>query len=165
MAETKKKMGGMRLGSFSGIKTDALIQELEEREETQESPEMVATLAEPEKPLEIEVGEEVEASKEVKVEPVVEAEPPKTTTPEKVKTSGKKKLAPVNIKLEERQRVALDEKARIIRSNNLEAVPAKDRVYPQHLIAVAIDLLLESGIDWSEVKNIKELRKGLNLGE
>jgi len=42
-------------------------------------------------------------------------------------------------------------------------VSAKDRVYPQHLIAVAIDLLLGSDIDWEEVKNIEQLRQGLNL--
>jgi hypothetical protein len=61
--------------------------------------------------------------------------------------------------------VLLDEKARIIRSNNTEAVPAKDRVYPQHLIAVAVDLLLDSDIDWSQIKNIDDLRQDLDLGD
>jgi hypothetical protein len=126
MAESKKKMGGMRLGNFSGIKSDSQAEELD-----------------------------------------VENKPPQKITPtKKVKdTKVEKKLVPVNIKLEERQRVLLDEKARIIRSNNVEAVPAKDRVYPQHLIAVAVDLLLDSDIDWSQIKSIDDLRKDLDLGD
>jgi hypothetical protein len=122
----KKKMGGMKLGNFSGIKSDSQPEELE-----------------------------------------VENKPPQKITPaKKVKTTElEKKLVPVNIKLEERQRVLLDEKARIIRSNNTEAVPAKDRVYPQHLIALAVDLLLDSDIDWSQIKNIDDLRKELDLGD
>ncbi len=126
MAENKKKMGGMKLGNFSGIKSDSQPEELE-----------------------------------VENKPTQKIIPPK-----KVKTTElEKKLVPVNIKLEERQRVLLDEKARIIRSNNTEAVPAKDRVYPQHLIAVAVDLLLDSDVDWSQVKNIDDLRKVLDLGD
>jgi hypothetical protein len=179
MAESKKKMGGMKLGNFSGIKSEVQleesnqsqeivqIQELQEGEEIgQAQPE---ELKENQKPQELEQAEETK-QKQTKVQFEAKAEPklPDKITaaapsPEQLKTSQKKKLAPVNIKLEDRQRVLLDEKARMIRSNNLEAVPAKDRVYPQHLIAVAIDLLLNSDIDWSEVKNIEQLREGLDL--
>jgi hypothetical protein len=126
MADNKKKMGGMKLGNFSGIKPDSKPENLEVEN----------------KPIE------------------------KITPPNFVKdTKVEKKLVPVNIKLEERQRALLDEKARVIRSNNVEAVAAKDRVYPQHLIAVAVDFLLDSDIDWSQIKNIDDLRKDLNLGD
>jgi hypothetical protein len=177
MAEAKKKMGGMKLGNFSGIKNEVQLEEsdqsqeivqteeLEEGEEKVESIKLVITPVEPEKPQESE-PEQVKTTKQKQTKVQFEAEPElpnKITPPEKLTTNQKKKLAPVNIKLEDRQRVLLDEKARIVRSNNLEAVPAKDRVYPQHLIAVAIDLLLESDIDWSEVKNIEDLRIVLKL--
>ncbi|MEH1830664.1 MAG: hypothetical protein V7L29_00895 [Nostoc sp.] len=38
-----------------------------------------------------------------------------------------------------------------------------DRVYPQHLIGVAVELLQKSDIDWSRVKNAENLRQQLKL--
>ncbi len=48
--------------------------------------------------------------------------------------------------------------------NNIsESVPPSERVYPQHLIGVAIDLLEAADVDWDEVRNVEELREQLNL--
>ncbi|MDF5708699.1 MAG: hypothetical protein PUP90_13810 [Nostoc sp. S4] len=38
-----------------------------------------------------------------------------------------------------------------------------DRVYRQHLIGVAVELLQNSDIDWTQVKNTEELRQQLKL--
>jgi hypothetical protein len=51
----------------------------------------------------------------------------------------------------------------MVRENNLEPVPPSERVFPQHLIGVAIDLLSKTDVDWSQVRNVEELRKWLNL--
>lgn len=94
----------------------------------------------------------------------VEEKPAKKAVTQKVKdVKPNKKIVSVNIKLEERQRVLLDDKARTIRSNNTEPVPASERVYPQHLIALAVDLLLESDIDWKQAKNIDDLKQQLGI--
>jgi hypothetical protein len=53
--------------------------------------------------------------------------------------------------------------AKEVRASNDEPVPAKERVYPQHLIGVAIDLLKASDIDWQGVKNVQDLRQLLDL--
>ena len=50
-----------------------------------------------------------------------------------------------------------------VRDNNTEPVPPAVRVYPQHLIGVAINLLKEAEVDWSQVKNVEDLREQLNL--
>ncbi len=76
---------------------------------------------------------------------------------------SKEKLVVVNIKITRSQRNWLAETASQARENNLEAVPPGERVYPQHLISVAIELLQASNVDWSQVRNIEELRKQLNL--
>ncbi|PSF33901.1 hypothetical protein C7H19_19450 [Aphanothece hegewaldii CCALA 016] len=53
--------------------------------------------------------------------------------------------------------------ATLVRDNNTEFVPPAERVYPQHLIGVAIDLLKAADVDWNQVRNIEELQKTLNL--
>jgi hypothetical protein len=58
-----------------------------------------------------------------------------------------KRLANINIKIARRQRDWLASTAQIVRQNNLEPVPAGERVYPQHLIGVAIALLQNSSVD------------------
>jgi hypothetical protein len=69
----------------------------------------------------------------------------------------------VNIKIRKNQKDWLADTASQVRENNLEPVPPAERVYPQHLIGVAIDLLEAAGVDWDEVKNVEELREQLNL--
>lgn len=75
----------------------------------------------------------------------------------------KSKLVTINIKVTSHQHEWLNDTARAVRDNNTDPVPPGERVYPQHLIAVAIDLLQNSGVDWSQVKNVEDLKEQLNL--
>ena len=132
--EMNERMKGMSLGNFSGIK----------KPKTEP-----AKLPEPEvKPI------------ETKPEPV------KTTKSEaKVgkKAQKKEQVVTVNIKIKKSQKEWLTDTASTVRENNTEPVPPSQRVYPQHLIGVAIDLLQNVDIDWDEVKNVEDLREHLNL--
>ncbi|MGL4499119.1 MAG: hypothetical protein ACRCU2_08655, partial [Planktothrix sp.] len=69
----------------------------------------------------------------------------------------------LNIKISRRQKDWLSDTAQTIRDNNEEPVAPADRVYPQHLIQVAIDLLKSSEVDWSKIRNVEELRGHLNI--
>lgn len=93
--------------------------------------------------------------------PVQKPKAPAKTIGSKAKKQDK--LVTVNIKIQEQQQEWLASTARQIRSNNDEPVPPADRVYPQHLIQVAIDLLKETEIDWESVRNVEDLRKVLEL--
>lgn len=73
------------------------------------------------------------------------------------------KPAVINVKITDLQRNWLAETSRKIRDNNIDPVPPSERVYPQHLLGVAIDLLMNAEIDWQQVRNIEELRKELQL--
>jgi len=77
--------------------------------------------------------------------------------------AAEEKNAPINIKVTSSQQKWLAQTAQQIRSNNEVAVAAGDRVYPQHLIQVAIDLLKAQGVDWQQIKNVEELRDFLNI--
>ncbi len=133
---TKKKMGSMTsLSKLSGIKA-----------KTHETPETV--IPEPE-------------TKKSEDKPVKENE-----TKAKVNKQQKKKQeqpVTVNIKIRKDQKAWLTDTAIQVRENNSEPVPPAERVYPQHLIGVAIDLLQAADVDWDEVRNIEDLRKELNL--
>ena len=69
----------------------------------------------------------------------------------------------MNINIRKDQKDWLADTASLVRDNNTEPVPPSQRVYPQHLIGVAIDLLQDADVDWSELKNVEELREQLNL--
>ncbi len=133
---TKKKMGSMTsLSKLSGIKA-----------KSHESSETVTP--EP----------EVKKSED---KPVKEDE-----TKAKVNKQQKKKQeqpVTVNIKIRKDQKAWLTDTAIQVRENNSEPVPPAERVYPQHLIGVAIDLLQAADVDWDEVRNIEELRKQLRI--
>jgi outer membrane biosynthesis protein TonB len=139
-----KRMGGMKLGNFSGIKKPP---------------------TEPTKPPE----STPESTPEVKAEPEVketETKPVKTTKSEaKVgkKNQAKEQLVTVNIKIRKDQKEWLTDTASTVRDNNTDPVAPSERVYPQHLIGVAIDFLEAAGVDWGEVRNVEELREQLNL--
>ncbi|MGL4499777.1 MAG: hypothetical protein ACRCU2_11995 [Planktothrix sp.] len=77
--------------------------------------------------------------------------------------SDKETQVTLNIKISRRQKDWLSETAQTIRDNNSETVAPADRVYPQHLIQVAIDLLQSSEVDWSKIRNVEELRGHLKL--
>jgi hypothetical protein len=74
-----------------------------------------------------------------------------------------KVMTTVNIKLLRSQHEWLNDTARQIRDNNTNPVPASDRVYPQHLIQLAIDLIKSSDIDWEQVRSVEEIKQQLNL--
>jgi hypothetical protein len=137
MEMSDKRMGGMKLGNFSGIKK---------------------TQAEP--------APEVNAESEVKP---TETEPVKTAKSEaklvrKTKIKQKKEqLVTVNIKIRKNQKEWLTDTASTVRDNNTDPVAPSERVYPQHLIGVAIDFLEAAGIDWGEVRNVEELRQFLGI--
>ena len=69
----------------------------------------------------------------------------------------------VNIKMSQSQQEWLAAKAKMVRRNNPLPVPAKERVYPQHLISLAVELLQSADVDWEEVKTIADLRERLAL--
>ena len=93
-----------------------------------------------------------------------EEAPPRAAIEENALASlPKEKLVTINIKITRSGQEWLTDTARQVRENNLEPVPPNARVFPQHLIGVAIELLSKADVDWSQVKNIEELRKSLNL--
>ncbi len=135
-----KRMGGMKLGNFSGIKK---------------------TKPEPTKPAEPELIES-----QVKQTESKSAKTNKTEAKVVKKTKAKQKKGQpvtVNIKIRKDQKDWLTNTASQVRDNNTEPVPPSERVYPQHLIGVAIDFLEAAGVDWGEVRNVEELREQLNL--
>jgi hypothetical protein len=69
----------------------------------------------------------------------------------------------VNIKMSQSQQEWLAATAKTVRRNNSLPVPAKERVYPQHLISLAVELLQSANVDWDEVKTIADLRERLAL--
>ena len=129
----------MKLGNFSGI----------------EKPKTEST-------------ETSEVKTELEAKPT-ETKPVKTTKSEakvvkKTKTKQKKEqLVTVNIKIRKNQKEWLTDTASTVRGNNTEPIPPLERVYPQHLIGVAIDLLQNVDVDWGEVKNVEELRELLKI--
>ena len=79
---------------------------------------------------------------------------------EKAKTDRPKK---VNIDIGESRHNRLNEIAAQIRASNTDPVAPSDRMYPIHLIQIAIDFLLDGlEIDWNEIKKPEDLRKVLN---
>ncbi|MBK4731544.1 hypothetical protein JJD41_16970 [Oxynema sp. CENA135] len=92
-----------------------------------------------------------------------DSEPPKTQDKMKRRPRKQEKLVNVNIKIPRSQKDWLTSTAQTIRDNNLEPVAPADRVYPQHLIGVAIDYLKSADIDWDDVRNIQQLRQLLDL--
>lgn len=97
---------------------------------------------------------------------VEELAPTKTTikksSAKAIKAEPEKSVS-VNIKVPSSQQKWLADTAQQVRGNNDLAVAAADRVFPQHLIQVAIDLLKAQGIDWTEVKNVADLRDSLKI--
>ena len=155
VVEVNDRMKGMKLGNFSGIKKPP---------------------TETTKPTEPETAIEAEAVPEPQPQPKAESKAktktkktttqPETTTQAKAKVGKKnqaKELVTVNIKIRKDQKEWLTDTASTVRNNNSEPVPPSERVYPQHLIGVAIDLLQNVDVDWGEVRNVEELREQLKL--
>lgn len=136
---TKKRMSGMSLSSFGGL------------QRSQPDPE----------PAPPEVKEAVEEAPPV--DNADSPEPTKASPKPKAKRKRKETLTTVNIKIERKQQRWLQDTAQLVRDNNDEPVLPSDRVYPQHLIGMAVDLLKAQDIDWDTIKSVDDLRKALNL--
>ena len=106
--------------------------------------------------------EEVKSQKSKGKSQIQEARPSSIQNP-KSKIQNQERLVTVNVKITKAQKDWLAETASMVRDNNLEPVPPALRVYPQHLIGVAIDLLQAAEVDWDKVKSIGDLREQLNL--
>ncbi len=120
------------------------------------------------------LGKLSDFGKTSKLQPEKESEPTESTErvtePELLATptDGQQqptteKLVTINIKITRTQQSWLTETARKVRDNNDTPVAPSERVFPQHLIGVAIDLLHHSDIDWSTVRNLEDLRQQLRL--
>lgn len=120
------------------------------------------------------LGKLSDFGKTSKLQPEKESEPTESTErvtePELLATptDGQQqptteKLVTINIKITRTQQSWLTETARTVRDNNDTPVAPSERVFPQHLIGVAIDLLRNSDIDWSTVRNLEDLRQQLRL--
>ncbi|MGK7887313.1 MAG: hypothetical protein AB4057_22125 [Crocosphaera sp.] len=149
---TKSRLGGMgKLSQFSGIK-QPLTSVQNNKQEVSE--------------ISIEDAHQDNVEKNGTSQQVLWREE-KPVTPKKpvskTKKSTKDKLVNINIKIKKSQKDWLSDQASQVRDNNDEPVPPNERVYPQHLIGVAIDLLKSQDIDWSEIKNERQLRELLNL--
>ena len=107
--------------------------------------------------------------------PKQEQEQETTSSPEKVDKKEieaspsvgqqleQEKLVNINVKITRTQQTWLSQTARTVRDNNNTPVAPSDRVFPQHLIGVAIDLLQDTDIDWSKIKNVEDLRQYLKI--
>lgn len=104
--------------------------------------------------------------------PTQDTSPPETPAPEPQPVAAPKRraksrpsdpLTTVNIKIPRSAQRWLQDTAQQVRENNPEPVPPAQRVYPQHLIQAAIALLQAQDVDWDNVRNVDDLRNGLNL--
>lgn len=134
----KKRMGNLSLSSFGGVSRPS------EREE-----------------IEVVEAKALEPTSEPQTPPPETA--PKAEQKPKVKRRRKETLTTINIKIERKQQRWLQDMAQQVRDNNEYAVPPSERVYPQHLIGAAIDLLKAQNLDWEAIHNIEELKESLNL--
>ena len=147
-----------KLSSFSGIKNTP---------ETEQQPETTE-----EKPAPIQTRNQQKPPTRSKT--TLNTSPTSTTVEHSSSTNAqtteqqptppvKEKPVTVNIKISRTQHEWLTDTARTVRDNNTEPVPPGDRVYPQHLIGVAIELLQAGDIDWNEVKNVEDLKRFLDI--
>ncbi|NJN12953.1 MAG: hypothetical protein HC815_35495 [Richelia sp. RM1_1_1] len=153
---TRKKMD-MKLSAFSGIKNTP---------ETEQQPETIE-----EKPATTQTRNQQKPATRSKT--ILNTSPTSTTAEQSNSTNApttkqptppvKEKPVAVNIKISRTQHEWLTDTARNVRDNNTEPVLPGDRVYPQHLIGVAIELLQAGNIDWSEVKNVEDLKRFLDI--
>lgn len=98
-------------------------------------------------------------------EPTATADAPKTKVAKTGSSAKKSKEKPVSmvIELTRDQQQWLSETAQTIRDNNINPVPAGERVFPRHLISVAVDLLHCSDVELDGVLTVEDLRKKLGL--
>ncbi|MEM1391950.1 MAG: hypothetical protein AAGG00_01375 [Cyanobacteria bacterium P01_H01_bin.150] len=156
---TKKKMLG-KLSSFSGIKNQP---EAEQQPETTQETKAPSSTRRQQKPATPSKTTKKSSPTSTTVEHSSSTNSTNTLTTKQQPAPVKEKPVTVNIKISRTQHEWLTDTARTVRDNNTEPVPPGDRVYPQHLIGVAIELLQAGDIDWSEVKNVEDLKRFLDI--
>lgn len=109
------------------------------------------------------LGKLSDFGKTSKPQPKPKSEQAASLEVEKLQPVPTEKLVPINIKITRAQQRWLADTARKVRDNNNTPVAPHERVFPQHLIGVAIDLLQDTDIDWSQIKNQEDLRQWLKL--
>jgi hypothetical protein len=92
-----------------------------------------------------------------------ELQPAKKATKRSSRAKKGQELVTINIKITRDQKDWLADMAQLVRDNNDTPVAPGDRVYPQHLIGVAIDLLQSSDLDWGEVRTLEDIKQHLSL--
>jgi hypothetical protein len=146
-----------KLSSFSGIKNQP---------ETEQQPETTQeTKASPVTRRQQKTATRTKTTKKSSPTSTTVEHSSSTNTPSSTQQPApvKEKPVTVNIKISRTQHEWLTDTARTVRDNNTEPVPPGDRVYPQHLIGVAIELLQAGDIDWNEVKNVEDLKRFLDI--
>ncbi len=69
--------------------------------------------------------------------------------------------ATINIKISRQQQQWLTDTAQNIRHNSQQPTCPSERIYPQHLISIAIELLQNAGVNWYRVGNLAAIKQGL----
>ena len=69
--------------------------------------------------------------------------------------------ATINIKISRQQQQWLTDTAQTIRHNSQQPTTPNERIYPQHLISIAIELLQNAGVNWQRVGNVADIQQGL----
>ena len=147
-----------KLSSFSGIKNQP---ETEQQPETKEETKPSPAPRRQQKPATPSKTTKKSSPTSTTVEHSKSTNAP--TTEQQPTPPVKEKPVTVNIKISRTQHEWLTDTARTVRDNNTEPVPPGDRVYPQHLIGVAIELLQAGDIDWGEVKNVEDLKRLMDI--
>jgi hypothetical protein len=133
----------LSLSSFSGLSTTEAEVSTTTEELTESLP-LATTVSEP-----------------AKEQPL--ASVPTVVTSNVTASLDRPKKKTIQTELPQEQLQWLSETAAMVRTNSTTPVQPRDRCYPQHLIAVAIDLLRASPLEWSKVQSIEGLRDRLNL--
>ena len=77
------------------------------------------------------------------------------TAADETEADKTKQLTNINIKIPSSQRQWLADTARQVRRNNTKPVAPSDRVYPQHLVSIAIEILQKSKIDIEAAHSVR----------
>lgn len=155
-----KRMGGVtKLSKFSQIKSEDTSKSTAQPQSSPTELSSDLILQEEaiieEKQLSASTTDEQDvSSQELKSNNKTQARLPKHTS---------EKLVAINIKIPQPQKEWLGKTASQVRDNNTLSVPAGERVFPQHLVVVAIELLKQAEVDWNQIKNMEELKKVLAL--
>ena len=101
------------------------------------------------------IAQKAQATETRTVETKAEITEPSKSAADGTETDKTKQLTNINVKIPSSQRQWLANTARQVRRNNTKPVAPSDRVYPQHLVSIAIALLQKSNIDIEAAHSIR----------